>query len=280
MSTARRARGRGHGDDSHDEPDEPDERWAVSYADMVTVLMCLFIVLFAISNVDATKFELLANSLASGFGQEETHAGGADTAEGVVVPPEMQDDDGVVDLTAPADLTERANAEYESLEQLKERMLAALTVQGLQNTVEFVIDDRGLSVGLIGAETFFGDNSTDLSGTADAVLDSIGDVLGTVDNQVSIEGHADHRVSAYPFPTNWELSGGRATQVARFLVEHEGIAGPRVKATAYSDTRPIAQGDSPEALASNRRVDIVVESNEEEQVRALIPAIVQGAAAK
>lgn len=271
MSTARRARGRGHGEDTHD---EPDERWAVSYADMVTVLMCLFIVLFAISNVDATKFELLANSLASGFGQEETHAGGADTAEGVVVPPEMQDEDGVVDLTA------RANAEYESLTDLKERMLAVLTTQGLQNTVEFVIDDRGLSVGLIGAETFFGDNSTDLSGTADAVLDSIGDVLGTVDNQVSIEGHADHRVSAYPFPTNWELSGGRATQVARFLIEHEGIAGARVRATAYSDTRPIVQGDSPAALASNRRVDIVVESKEEEQVRALIPAIVQGAAAK
>lgn len=58
MSTARRARGRGHEDDSHD---EPDERWAVSYADMVTVLMCLFIVLFAVSNVDKTKFELLAN---------------------------------------------------------------------------------------------------------------------------------------------------------------------------------------------------------------------------
>ncbi|MEN0022728.1 flagellar motor protein MotB [Microbacterium sp. LWO14-1.2] len=268
MSTARRARGRGHADDSHD---EPDERWAVSYADMVTVLMCLFIVLFAVSNVDATKFELLANSLATGFGQEEKPGGAADTAEGVVVPPELRDDDGVIDLQA------RANAEYESLEELRNRMLEALTAQGLQNTVSFVIDERGLRVGLVGAETFFGDNSTALSGKADAVLDSIGDVLTSVDNQVSIEGHADHRVSAYPFATNWELSGGRATQVARFLVEHEGIAGARVKATAFSDTRPIAQGDAPEALASNRRVDIVVESSEEDQVRALIPALASAA---
>ncbi|AXL12283.1 hypothetical protein DXT68_09130 [Microbacterium foliorum] len=263
MSVARRARGRGHDDDAHD---EPDERWAVSYADMVTVLMCLFIVLFAVSNVDKTKFELLANSLATGFGQESTE-GGADTAEGVVVPEELQDDDGVVDLAA------RAEAEFESLEELRDRMTASLATQGLQDTVQFVIDDRGLQVGLVGAETFFADNSTALSAKADSVLDAIGDVLTTVDNQVSVEGHADHRVSALPFPTNWELSGGRATQVARFLVEHEGIGGPRVKATAYSDTRPIAQGDSPQALASNRRVDIVVESTEAEQVRALIPAI-------
>jgi chemotaxis protein MotB len=219
-----------------------------------------------VSNVDKTKFELLANSLATGFGQESTE-GGADTAEGVVVPEELQDDDGVVDLAA------RAEAEFESLEELRDRMTASLATQGLQDTVQFVIDDRGLQVGLVGAETFFADNSTALSSKADSVLDAIGDVLTTVDNQDSVEGHADHRVSALPFPTNWELSGGRATQVARFLVEHEGIGGPRVKATAYSDTRPIAQGDSPQALASNRRVDIVVESTEAEQVRALIPAI-------
>lgn len=267
MSTARRARGRGHEEDSHD---EPDERWAVSYADMVTVLMCLFIVLFAVSNVDKTKFEMLANSLATGFGQESTE-GGADTAEGMIIPPELQDDDGVVDLAA------RAAAEYESLEEIRDRMSASLASQGLQNTVEFVIDDRGLQVGLVGAETFFADNSTDLSAKADAVLDSIGDVLITVDNQVSVEGHADHRQSADPFPTNWELSGGRATKVARFLVEHEGVGGPRVKATAFSDTRPIVKGDSPQALASNRRVDIVVESTEEEQVRALIPALAAAA---
>lgn len=134
MSTARRAGGRGHEDESHD---EPDERWAVSYADMVTVLMCLFIVLFAVSNVDKTKFELLANSLATGFGQEETTTGGADISEGLVIPPEILDEEG------EPDLTQRAAAEYESLEELRERMRASLAAQGLQDTVEFVIDDRG-----------------------------------------------------------------------------------------------------------------------------------------
>ena len=263
MSAARRAGRRGHQADEHD---EPDERWAVSYADMVTVLMCLFIVLFAVSNVDKGKFEQLANSLATGFGQEPAE-GGADTTEGLVIPVDMLDEDGVEELTA------RAEIEYESLEELRERMRQALAAQGLEKTVQFVIDERGLKVGLVGAETFFADNSTQLTAKADAVLDAIGDVLTGVDNQVSVEGHADHRDPAAPFPTNWELSSGRSTQVARFLVEHEDVAGGRVKATGFSDTRPLAQGNSAAALASNRRVDIVVESAEEEQVRALIPSI-------
>lgn len=267
MSATRRAARRGHEEDGHD---EPDERWAVSYADMVTVLMCLFIVLFAVSNVDKGKFEQLANSLASGFGQEATE-GGADTTEGLVIPADMLDEDGVEELTA------RAEAEYESLAELRERMRQVLASQGLEKTVEFVIDDRGLKVGLVGAETFFADNSTQLSAKADAVLDAIGDVLGGVDNQVSVEGHADHRAPSAPFPTNWELSSGRSTQVARFLVEHERVAGARVRAIGFSDTRPLTQGDTPTALASNRRVDIVVESNEEEQVRALIPALATAA---
>lgn len=250
--------------------DEPDERWAVSYADMVTVLMCLFIVLFAVSNVDKGKFEQLADSLAAGFGQERTEIGG-DAAEHLAIPPESDDDAAVEDLTA------RALAEYASLEKLRARMHRALAARGLEKAVEFVIDERGLKVGLVGAETFFADNSTQLSQKADAVLDAIGDVIADVDNEVSVEGHADRRISAAPFPTNWELSSGRSTQVARFLVEREGVAGPRVKAVGFSDTRPLVRGGSAAALASNRRVDIVVESNEEDQVRALIPAIADAA---
>lgn len=265
MSTARRGGRRRPAETGHD---EPDERWAVSYADMVTVLMCLFIVLFAMSSVDKGKYEQLANSLSAGFGQKVTE-GGADTVEGIVIPP-----DAVIDED-PEDLAAMAAAEYESLEELRERMRASLAAEGLEDTVEFVIDDRGLKVGLVGAETFFADNSTDLSAKADAVLDAIGGVLADVDNQVSVEGHADHRSPAAPFPTNWELSGGRATQVARFLVEHERIGGPRVKATGFSDTRPIAEGDGADELARNRRVDIVVESDEKDEVRALIPAIAE-----
>ncbi|MDQ1113079.1 chemotaxis protein MotB [Microbacterium testaceum] len=267
MSSRRPARGRGHDEGEHD---EPDERWAVSYSDMVTVLMCLFIVLYAVSIVDETKYEQLKNGLAEAFGQSQT-PGGGDFTEGLVIPPELLAEEGVEDVAV------RAARERDNLEQMKQQITSALAAQGLAETVDFVIDERGLKVGLVGAETFFTDNRTDLSAKADAVLDAVGDVLAAAGNPLSIEGHADHRAAVAPYESNWELSSGRATKVARFLVEHEGITGSRVQAVGYSDQRPLVEGDTAEDLAANRRVDIVVQSTEEEKVRALIPGLVQTA---
>jgi chemotaxis protein MotB len=98
-------------------------------------------------------------------------------------------------------------------------------------------------------------------------------VLVTVPNDISVEGHADHRVAAAPFATNWELSSGRSTQVLRHLVESGGLPPDHVKSVGYADTRPIADGSSPDALAKNRRVDIVVLSQVKEEVRTLIPSV-------
>lgn len=268
MTSARRAGGRGHEDAGHD---EPDERWAVSYADMVTVLMCLFIVLYAVSVVDETKYDQLKNGLAAAFGQSQIEGGG-DLTQGLVIPPELLDDNGVRDVAT------RAAQELDGLEKMRQQITDALASQGLQDTVDFVIDERGLKIGLVGAETFFADNRADLSEKADRVLALIADVLAATDNQISIEGHADHRAAVPPFESNWELSSGRSTKVARFLVEQKSIAGTRVQAVAFSDQRPIAAGDSAEDLAANRRVDIVVLSTADEQVRSLIPGLVQAAA--
>src|SRR5690606_36996359 len=117
------------------EDDHPDERWMASYMDMVTVLMCMFIVLFAMSTVDQQKFEQLANSLATGFGA--TDIGAIDTAEGVVVPEEMVDaqDVGFTDL-------ELAIQEVERLDALRDEIDARLRAKKLQNTVEYELDER------------------------------------------------------------------------------------------------------------------------------------------
>lgn len=243
----------------------PDERWMASYLDMVTVLMCLFIVLFAMSTVDQQKFAALSNSLATGFGQEQTEL--VDVSKGVVVPTDLQGED----FTDP-DL-DAARTEFDDLSALRERLREVLGAHGLETDVTFTIDDRGLTIGLISAETFFDTNSTVLSGTATAVLDALGTVLVDVPNEISVEGHADHRGSAAPFPTNWELSSGRSTQVLRHLVEACGLPPAHIKSVGFGDTRPTAEGTSPEALAQNRRVDIVILSEATEEVRQLLPAV-------
>lgn len=192
----------------------PDERWMASYMDMVTVLMCMFIVLFAMSTVDQEKFEALSASLATGFGQEPSDE--IDATTGVVVPPELVDEKGEdfadVDLAA-------AQTEFNELSALRERLRQVLADNGLEADVTFTIDERGLTIGLVSAETFFDTNSTTLSDKALLVLDALGSVLVTTTNEISVEGHADVRGSVAPYPTNWELSAGRSTQVLRHLVE-------------------------------------------------------------
>jgi chemotaxis protein MotB len=248
--------------------DGPDERWMASYLDMVTVLMCLFIVLFAMSSVDQQKFDALRDSLATGFGQEPSDD--VDLS-GLVLPPELRAEDAghAADVNLAA-----ARAELDDLEALRDRLKAALEEGGLAGTAEFTIDDRGLTIGLIGAETFFATNSVELSGKAVAVLDALTPTLADVPNEISVEGHADRRDPGAPFPTNWELSSGRATQVLRHLVEAGGLAGDHVQAVGFGSMRPIAEGDDSDALARNRRVDIVVLSDADEEVRALLPELV------
>lgn len=267
MSTSRRGRRRpaaaGHG--GHD---GPDERWAVSYSDMVTVLMCLFIVLFAMSSIDQAKFEELRNSLSDGFG--------VTPSEIVVVVPEGDEEgEGYVD-----ELMQEALEEHASMEALRRQLEDALANAGLSSAASFNIDERGLTVGLVSTEMFFVTNSTALNDSARAVLAAIGPVLARDTHGMSVEGHADYRAPKPPFETNWELSSGRATSVLRNLVEQHGVAPDRVRSVGFGSTKPVVDGRTDAELAKNRRVDVVVLSNAPEDVRALLPDISQKKAAE
>ncbi|MEO7122005.1 MAG: OmpA family protein, partial [Lacisediminihabitans sp.] len=120
---------------------------------------------------------------------------------------------------------------------------------------------------------YFNTNRTDLSAVAVRVLDAVGPPLSKSSYNVSVEGHADERQAAYPYPTNWELSSGRATGVLRHLVESDGVVGERIGAVGYGSARPLATGTSADDLALNRRVDIVVLSDQSDAVRSLLAEV-------
>ncbi|MFE6967046.1 flagellar motor protein MotB [Agromyces sp. NPDC057679] len=244
-----------------------DERWMASYMDMVTVLMCMFIVLFAMSSPDAEKYEQLKDSLATGFGVEETDK--VDTAEGVIVPPELIDEEG--ELVTDVDL---AIKEIERLEEIRDEINTSLTGKGLADAVNYKIDEHGLTVRLVGAETFFQGNSTELNPKAIDVLSSIGAVLAPLKDEIAVEGHADPHGSPAPFPTDWELSSGRATQVVRYFVEQSGVDQTRAGASGYGSARPATNDASPAGQQTNRRVDVVVLSDQSDEIRSLIPGLV------
>lgn len=264
----------------------PDERWMASYMDMVTVLMCMFIVLFAMSTVDQDKYEQLANSLATGFGA--VNAGKVDTAEGVVVPADLVDNEGEsptevthsAEAVDPADAGAQATAnataaaqEVAKLDELAVAVGGSLTAAGVGDLVEFHITDRGLTLGLVGSETFFAPDSAQLTAAAAAVLDAAAPALMATGQKISVEGHADKHGQSATFPTDWELSASRATQVLRRLVEQGGVAGDLISAVAFGSAQPENTGSTLQDMAQNRRVDIVVLSNQPDSVRALIPGV-------
>jgi len=274
------------------------ERWLVSYSDMITVLMALFIVLFAISQVDVAKYAQLRDSLAAGFadvaprpsvldgtngaldgGQTDTSSD-VDGIEQADAGLGLQGADPHVTPDADPELLAAARAEASHLEELRDRIAGELAAHGLQDAVRFRIDSRGLVLGLVADDVFFAAESAELTPTARQVLDVAAPTLAGLAEEISVEGHANVLPVSGRYATNWELSADRATQVLRHLVESDGIAPTRISSVGYGDTRPLVEGDSPEAMAANRRVDLVVLSTAPERVRALVPAVVSQDAAQ
>ncbi|WP_346926786.1 flagellar motor protein MotB [uncultured Arthrobacter sp.] len=255
-----------------------DERWMASYMDMVTVLMCLFIVLYAMSTVDANKFEKLRNSLATGFGAVASET--VDTAEGTVVPPELVDENLEAfaavqpsDSQAAPDALEAALKEVDRLRALEEQMKAGLAAAGLSENVDFQIDQRGLTVKLVGSQTFFAPDRPELTERASQVLTIISPILGPAALEIMVEGHAANGVTAYP--STWELSSARAVNVLRFMVDRGGIAPGTIGAVAFGSARQVNDDSTPELMELNRRVDIVIISDQPDVVRALIPEVLK-----
>lgn len=280
MSSRRRRRG---GEDEA----ENHERWAVSYADMMTVMVALFIVLYAISAVDEDKFDALRRSLASGFGQPAPAviAGGQGPLDGLdsfEITPDfatLADDDGFtsVELAATEEVDGTyvgAVREYSDLDDIRERIEAQLEEEGLLAHVTFQIDERGLVIGMVGSNVYFAADDATLTPVAKKVVMALAGPLHEQARALSVEGHANV-LPSNNYPTNWELSSDRATQVLRRFVEHGNIPPDQIMATGFGDARPLHPGMSDKAMALNRRVDVVVQSLASEDIRALLPDIAE-----
>jgi chemotaxis protein MotB len=284
-----RKRPKKHEEEEH----ENHERWLVSYADMVTLLMCLFIVLFAMSQVDKAKFAALSAGLSESFGAPLTVLPGT-TPEGSVldglpgavdiasaIPPDPSVQDAAVDAAAAAAAAERAKrvaaeaaSAYDELAEARNRIDAALTAAGYAGAARYEIDERGLVVHIVADEVLFDAEQAVLRPEGRIILDAVAPTLIGLPNVLRVEGHANHLpVSAGgPWPSNWELSGYRASTVLRYLAA-DGIPEPRMSATGYSSTRPLVPESDPTALSVNRRVDIVVLSTASAEANALLPGI-------
>jgi chemotaxis protein MotB len=282
MSAGRSAAGRRRGG-GHAEEHENSERWMVTYADMLTLLLVLFIVLYAISQVNTSKFSELKSSLASAFknGQPSVLSGGSGIVGGdsaaqqanpnipVFSPVQPQTSKAI-----PAQDRQAAQREVDEFKAIEAAIKASLHKRGLDGNAEFSIDERGLVVTVVTDELVFSGNSAVLEPEGAVILDAVLPPLRPISNDIQVDGHTNQQnVSTAPYPSGWELSSARASSVVRYLVTHGPITASRLSAAGFSDQRPLLRASDPRSITRNRRVDIVVLSQLPAGARSQLPAL-------
>lgn len=270
---ARRRRG-GHG---HQE--ESEERWLLTYADMITLLMALFMVLFSISSVNISKYVTLQKALRAAFsgsvlpgGKSIAHPGATPNSSKA---PSAADLESIVPVTssatssqsssaqsaASASTVNAAAAQHEASEfvRLKAEIEAYAKAHGFSGRVQATIEARGLVIRVLTDDLLFSSGSASLEARADGLLAEIAQLINLDQTHpVDVEGNTDDvPIHSGVYPSNWELSAARASMVVRFLIE-KGVSPTRLTAVGYADQRPIASNLTPAGRARNRRVEIVL----------------------
>jgi len=137
-----------------------------------------------------------------------------------------------------------------------------LDEEGIREMAEAEATSRGIVIRVKG-QLFFDAGSAELQERSHPVLDEIGAVMQAFPYNVAIEGHTDDvPIHTAQFPSNWELSTGRAISVMRYLREQRGLPADRLAVAGYADTRPVVPNDTPEHRAANRRVEFVFSRGE------------------
>ena len=245
----------------HEEGHANHERWLLTYADMITLLMVLFIVLFSMSTVDAQKFFALKASLNRAFNPDVLK--GAQTSSlngsnGSSFVPQVLDQPLSREIVAMTGVSEPDPIMVSTLRELRDTVGQIPVPLDSSGHVEVGASREGIVISLAG-NLLFDSGTSDLKPQGLVLLDTLAERLKTMSNEIRIEGHTDNIPIATPlYPSNWELSSSRAITVGRYLSEHDGIAPTRLVAAGYGEFRPIASNDTREGRARNRRVDLVV----------------------
>ena len=266
--------------------DHPDERWLLTYADMITLLMALFMVLYAMSMVNKTKFEALRLTLKQSFSGAILTGGSSILDHGAVASSQTQArsdlqgrDSAVPDAFAPAPVTKNAReagtaqanagaarkaelAQESQLEAAKLKVESAIRAAHLEGKARAFIDRRGLVIRLVTDQVLFALGSYELRAQADPLLTHIAKAIDPLPNAVHVEGYTDSLPCSCTFG-NYGLSFYRAQTVLEFMGTRGFTIGDRHDAVAipYGVRHPLSPNSATAGNPRNRRVDIVILRN-------------------
>jgi len=220
-----------------DNDGENTDRWLLTYADMITLLLAFFIVMYSMSQLDAKKFGKMAvalNGILRGGNSVLRQPGQDNPGLG----------HGIMKL-----------GDLKTIQSTIEKRTARL---GREGDIQTELTERGLVIHIV-ESALFGQGSSDLKSKAMELLDLMAERIVNIPNHVRVEGHTDDRpIQTLRFPTNWELSSSRATEVVRYFIDNHGVTASRLSALGYGEFRPMRPNTSIEHRAINRRVDVVI----------------------
>ena len=239
------------------------ERWLVSYADFITLLFAFFVVMYAVSSINEGKYKVLSGSLINAF---KNNASSADAAQQTHMEPiikKEQQQDGMIKVIEEKKIQriqkqERMQSIAKNILQVLEPLVSNGKVRVTQNNLGITIE--------INASVLFSPGEALLSDHSIETLQAVAQVLKGHDHEIQVEGHTDNLpINTVYFPSNWELSTARASSVIRLFIE-SGVNGHRMTALGYGENRPVATNNTIEGRMRNRRVAIMIMSNEPDKV--------------
>lgn len=240
-----------------EEEHDNHDRWLVSYADFITLLFAFFVVMYALSVINEGKYRLLSDSIISAFHAVPGHP--------VAVVPSTES--RALSMIDPIVPTVNSNPKVDAARSLIKKnmrdmardvmdVLGPLVKDGQVRVTEGAL---GITIE-INASVLFSPGEALLAPVAAGALSAVARILAPTDFPIIVEGHTDPLpINTQQFPSNWELSGARASSVVRLFIDN-GVAAARLTATGYADQRPVADNVSPEGRSRNRRVAITIES--------------------
>ncbi len=227
-------------------------RWLITYADLITLLLAFFIILYAINRTQQIKFSLVAQALANQFDSKSIVGQG-------LGPSVITQNSGISTLAAQ-------KQQLQSLSHLQNRIQSAIRSVGLTQEVSVHSNARGVEVSL-SASTLFASGSARLSPGAVILLDRVGGALASVPNDVEVVGYTDSTpIRTALYPSNWQLSAMRAANVVYVLSRVPHINPQRLSLSGFGRYHPVATNRTAVGRSENRRVNILVLRNSVAQV--------------
>jgi chemotaxis protein MotB len=252
---------RKHKHPPHEE--HPDERWLLTYSDLITLLMALFVVMFSISNVNKGKFNELSKSLNSAFNGPPVMSGGEAIKEtgaesGVETPAAAPPRPSLQAAFAPksASQANSAKEEQEDLKRLQQMVQAAASKAGIASKVSTTVAEDGLTIRLKTDGLFFDPGQAIVKPGARPIVSDMAKLLRADSRHaVMVSGFTDSQPVSGQYPSNWELSTARASAVVRLLVSDK-VAPARLTATGRAYYDPVSTNATTAGRADNRRVEL------------------------